>query len=227
MADHDYYGMISTCKRYAVNGVGAQQYWLDILDYLVNKECVEGKDVGNEVKEVLDCIHDDSKLPPMLVLQTLSKNRHLTMDAVQSYISKGMELQSQRIKATCQESLRLEEETKQMEKEVTSLRSKPILFQNNKCSACMNPLDLPSVHFFCMHSYHQRCLEEAESECPLCAPMAHNIWEIQAALSRQAMDPKSSERFFQRLEGSSDGFSVVAEQFSRGFFCPASTEELG
>ena len=29
------------------------------------------------------------------------------------------------------------------------------VFQLSKCSACHTPLDLPSVHFLCMHSFHQ------------------------------------------------------------------------
>ncbi len=30
------------------------------------------------------------------------------------------------------------------------------IFQVSKCSVCSHPLELPSVHFLCQHSYHQQ-----------------------------------------------------------------------
>lgn len=226
MADHNYGALIDTCRRFSESMTNTQQHWLRVLDYFVNQESREGKDVSSEVEEVLECIHDKSHLPPMLVLQTLSKNKEMNMEVVRRYLSKSMDLQNRQIEEAHTESSRLEKETTQMEKEIKALRTKPILFQNNKCSACMNPLDLPSVHFFCMHSYHQRCLEDTEAECPICAPLAHNVWEIQSALARQASDPKSAEKFFRKLKDSSDGFSVVAEQFSRGLFAAPHMDEF-
>eukprot|EP00963_Diacronema_lutheri_P004147 scaffold316_cov352-Pavlova_lutheri.AAC.11 len=226
MSDHNYRALIDTCRRYSESSTNTQQHWLSVLDYFVNRECIEGRNVNSEVEEVLECIHEKSRLPPMLVLQTLSKNKEINMEVVQGYLTKSMDMQSRRIEEAHTESSRLEKETAQMEKEIKALRTKPILFQNNKCSACMNPLDLPSVHFFCMHSYHQRCLEDTEAECPICAPLAHNVWEIQSALARQASDPKSAEKFFRKLEDSPDGFSVVAEQFSRGLFAAPRVEDF-
>lgn len=34
--------------------------------------------------------------------------------------------------------------------------SQPEVFQVTKCAACGGQLDLPSIHFMCKHSYHQR-----------------------------------------------------------------------
>jgi len=68
------------------------------------------------------------------------------------------------------------------------------IFQLNKCTYCTSPLDLPAVHFLCMHSFHQRCLGENEQECPgtkiskdllihsVCAPQNKKIFEIKRAL---------------------------------------------
>ena len=65
---------------------------------------------------------------------------------------------------------RFDSEAKRMRAEAAALRSGPRVFQNNRCSACSIQLDLPAVHFLCMHSFHQRCLGENERECPRCGP---------------------------------------------------------
>ena len=53
------------------------------------------------------------------------------------------------------------------------------VFQNTQCSACEEKLDLPAVHFFCKHSYHQRCLSAEVLECPICAPKRKDVEEAQ------------------------------------------------
>jgi len=50
----------------------------------------------------------------------------------------------------------------------------PQVFHVTRCSSCHGQLDLPSSHFMCKDSYHQRCISENETECPLCAP-AHGV----------------------------------------------------
>ena len=34
--------------------------------------------------------------------------------------------------------------------------SSPILCQDPKCSACKMDLDIPCIHFFCEHSFHEQ-----------------------------------------------------------------------
>lgn len=64
-----------------------------------------------------------------------------------------------------------------MRAEVAELRSAARIFQNTKCTACTSALDLPAIHFLCMHSFHQRCLGENEKECPVCAPANRTVLE--------------------------------------------------
>ena len=53
-------------------------------------------------------------------------------------------------------SYRLETATKLKQVEELSDIDQPRLFQSTQCSQCGGPLDLPSVHFMCKHSFHQR-----------------------------------------------------------------------
>jgi len=107
------------------------------------------------------------------------------------------------------------EETKKMRSEIQELKTSAKIFQLNKCTYCGSALDLPAVHFLCMHSFHQRCLSEIESECPSCAPQNKKILEIKRSLEENI---GQHELFFKQLEGSPDGFNTVAEYFGRGIF---------
>ncbi len=80
-------------------------------------------------------------------------------------------------------------ETAAKRKEMDELGSKPAVFQATRCFACGGSLDLPTVHFLCKHSFHQRCLnnqnqgigmrnENEHAECPVCAPQNATIRAI-------------------------------------------------
>lgn len=69
-----------------------------------------------------------------------------------------------------QEIQKFQEETQRMKEEIRELTTSAKTFQGTKCSTCKNALDLPTVHFLCMHSFHVRCLHENDDECPICAP---------------------------------------------------------
>lgn len=53
-------------------------------------------------------------------------------------------------------SYRLETATKLKQVEELSDIDQPRLFHATQCSQCGGPLDLPSIHFMCKHSFHQR-----------------------------------------------------------------------
>ena len=45
--------------------------------------------------------------------------------------------------------------------ELADLSAKPVTFTATRCASCGAGLDLPTVHFMCKHSFHQRCLDTA------------------------------------------------------------------
>lgn len=72
-----------------------------------------------------------------------------------------------------------------MRQEIEELSRNAKVFQQNRCSSCKTLLQLPSVHFLCMHSFHQSCLcdiDEGEYECPLCGPKNAHIIEMKKQL---------------------------------------------
>ncbi|KAG6900207.1 hypothetical protein C0993_001472 [Termitomyces sp. T159_Od127] len=57
------------------------------------------------------------------------------------------------------DSYRLETATKLKQVEELSDPEHPRVFHVTRCSSCSGQLDLPSVHFMCNHSYHQRSVD--------------------------------------------------------------------
>jgi len=102
-----------------------------------------------------------------------------------------------------------------MREEIEELKTTAKIFQHNKCANCSSPLELPAVHFLCLHSFHHRCLFDNDTECPKCAPSTKHVLEL---IHSHEASAHEHEQFFKKLEGSSDGFSVVAEYFGRGLF---------
>ncbi|KAI4383215.1 hypothetical protein MLD38_009081 [Melastoma candidum] len=221
MQAHDHEGLIACCKRLGDSGKGGDPtLWADLLKYFGEL----GEDCSNEVKEVLTYIERDDILPPIIVLQLLSKNPCLTLSVIKDYIARKLEQESKLIEEDRSAIEKYQEDTLTMRKEIEELRTKARIFQLSKCTACTFTLDLPAVHFMCMHSFHQRCLGDNEKECPECAPEYRAVHEMKRNLEQNAKDP---EHFFQRVKSSKNGFSVIAEYFGKGIVSKASNGTAG
>lgn len=90
--------------------------------------------------------------------------------------------------------------------------------------SCGGGLDLPTIHFLCKHSFHQRCLNKVDedAECPICAPQNSTIKAIR---KRQVESADQHDLFKGELQRSKDRFGVVSEFFGRGVMQPQSTTE--
>lgn len=210
MQNHDHEGLIACCKRLGDSSKGGDpSLWADLLKYFGEI----GEDCTKEVKEVLTYIERDDILPPIIVLQTLAKNPCLTLSVIKDYIARKLEQESKIIEEDRRAVEKYQETTKNMRKEIEDLRTNARIFQLSKCTACTFTLDIPAVHFMCMHSFHQRCLGDNEKECPECAPEYRSAMEMKRSLEQNSKD---QDLFFQQVKGSKDGFSVIAEYFGKG-----------
>jgi len=209
MRASDHRGLLDTCTRL---GQSQPRLWVEVLSFFSSRE----QDCSAEVQEALGHIERGRLLPPLVVLQTLAKNPSMTLAVVKDYVSRAITSESRLIEEDRAAVAKYETETARMRAELEEMRSSARIFQNNRCASCTAPLDLPAVHFFCSHSYHQSCLGDAETECPKCAPEARTVLNIKRSLEASASD---HDRFFQSLANSEgDGFSLIAEYFGRGMF---------
>ncbi|CAG8553416.1 4440_t:CDS:10 [Paraglomus brasilianum] len=117
-----------------------------------------------ELLQILDYIDAHNLLPPLQIIQALSRNSVATLGMV------------------------------------------------TKCTACGGTLDLPAIHFLCRHSYHQRCLPDTDRECPKCAVEHRFLAEVRR---KQEINAEKHDLFVQQLEDAEDGFSVIADYFSK------------
>ncbi|KAK8588539.1 hypothetical protein V6N12_022969 [Hibiscus sabdariffa] len=221
MQAHDHEGLIACCKRLGDSGKGGDPaLWADLLKYFGEL----GEDCSKEVKEVLTYIERDDILPPIIVLQTLSRNPCLTLSVIKDYIARKLEQESKLIEEDRRAIEKYQEDTMAMRKEIQDLRTNARIFQLSKCTACTFTLDLPAVHFMCMHSFHQRCLGDNEKECPECASEYRSVMEMKRSLEQNSKD---QDRFFQQVKSSKDGFSIIAEYFGKGIISKTSIGPTG
>ncbi|RHZ69860.1 hypothetical protein Glove_277g41 [Diversispora epigaea] len=166
----------------------------------------------HELLEILNYIDSHNLLPPLQVVQALSRNSVATLGMVKGYMGKRIECERKESQADRQLIQSYREETEKRKKEIGELKSVARIFQVNKCTGCRGSLDLPAVHFLCKHSFHQRCLPESDRECPQCAIQNRMISEIRKS---QEINADKHELFFEQLKDADDGFSVVADYFSK------------
>ncbi|KAK5121727.1 hypothetical protein LTR85_004602 [Meristemomyces frigidus] len=174
---------------------------------------------GNEVEAVLKKIDEDGLMAPLQVIQTLSTNAVATMGLIKRYLSSTVERERAEIAANRRLISTYRGDTAQKLKDIDDLSTKPEAFSATRCSTCGMTLDLPTVHFLCKHSYHQRCLniadgqEAEEIECPICAPQNSTVRQIRRAQEESA---GRHELFQDALGRSSDRFGTISDWFGRG-----------
>jgi len=208
MDNNEYANVLACCKKY---GDKDPNLWVHVLSYFAQKD----DDCQKEIVEILNTIDKKNLLPPLQVIQILSKSKTVTLSVVKDYITRRITAESQMISEDQKQIKKYQEETEKMRTEIQELKTSAKIFQLMKCTACTSPLDLPAVHFLCMHSFHQRCLGDNEKECPVCSASNHAILERKRAYEQSA---NQHEQFFKMLENSENGFSVVSEYFGRNIF---------
>lgn len=135
-------------------------------------------------------------MPPIAVVQILSTGGTVAIGVVREYLKKQLGREKEEIDSVrsrllfsfvvlrlanvasrgglCTQdralitSYRTESQKKRRDIVELSDPNTPRIFQVTRCSACGGQLDLPSVHFMCRHSYHQR---HAPSHCR-CSPLS-------------------------------------------------------
>lgn len=182
------------------------------------------EEAGDELDAVLKKIDADGLMAPLQVIQTLSTNGVATMGLIKSYLSNSIDRERQEISNNRRliQTFRTDTDTKR--EEISTLTTKPAVFQNTRCAACGQTLDLPTVHFMCKHSFHQRCLNATDGEditregsgaveCPVCAPQNSTVKAIRKG---QDESVDRHDLFLDALGRSRDKFGTISEWFGRG-----------
>lgn len=215
-AANDTAGAIKALRKY---GPEEPQLYPAALAYFTSTEEIL-TEAESELDSVLKKIDDDGLMAPLQVIQTLSQSKVATMGLVKTYLSRTIERERDEIASNRKLISSYRTDTAAKSNELETLASKPVSFSATRCSACGGPLDLPTVHFLCKHSFHERCLnvedidnDQNDVECPICAGANATIKAIKRAQDESA---ERHELFLDALGRSRDKFATVSEWFGRG-----------
>ncbi|KAI0306259.1 hypothetical protein B0F90DRAFT_1814192 [Multifurca ochricompacta] len=168
---------------------------------------------SQDLGEVLRVIEERAIMPPLAVVQALSRNDVASVGLVKDWLLARIRTAREEVHTDEQltASYRLETTTKLKQVEELSDPDHPRLFHATQCSQCGGHLDLPSIHFMCNHSFHQRCLGDHDTECPLCV-RAHGVIQEIRRNNEQLAD--QHDLFLSDVK--ENGFRAVAAAFGRG-----------
>ncbi|KAF6763702.1 vacuolar membrane protein [Ephemerocybe angulata] len=183
-----------------------------VLRFLTSTPELLGKH-EEDVKGMVEYVDEEGIMEPLGVIQVLSRNGVASVGLIKEWLVK-------RIRESRAEIHNDEQLTKSYQLETASRRKlveelsdpdQPRVFHNTRCAVCHAQLDLPTIHFMCSHSYHQRCVADHETECPICAQEHSVIREIRRNNERLA---DQHDVFLAEVKES--GFEAIASAYSRG-----------
>eukprot|EP00474_Spongospora_subterranea_P009075 CRZ09533.1 hypothetical protein [Spongospora subterranea] len=202
--------IIETCQTY---GTVEPNLWLRALSFFASS--TQHAQHPDSIRHVLLNIHQSRLLPSLMVIQMLSKNDTIPLSIVKDFILKSLAYDQSILDDDRRQIEEYRTETAQIKQRIHQLETQAISFQTSTCSVCDTLLsEPPVVHFLCMHSFHDRCIENSVAmQCPLCYPNYQKMTEIDSAMKSSAND---HEAFFHKIQDAEDGFAAVAEYFGRG-----------
>ncbi|KAF5367569.1 hypothetical protein D9758_003794 [Tetrapyrgos nigripes] len=189
-----------------------------VLRFLTSSSALLSKH-QDDLKDILGHIDEEGIMPPLGIIQLLSRNDVASIGLVKNWLIERIQHERSEIQADQEwiQSYRMETAAKFKQVEELSDHEHPKVFHVTRCSGCGGQLDLPSVHFMCNHSYHQRCIVDHDTECPKCAREHGVIREI-----RKNNEQLADQHDLFVSEVREGGFKTLANGFSREVDDPAS-----
>ncbi|KAI5787116.1 hypothetical protein EDC01DRAFT_617888, partial [Geopyxis carbonaria] len=206
-------GAVRALKKY---GAEEPQLYPAALSYLTSSPKVLREAGEEELERVLKIIDQQGLMKPLQVVQTLSSNAVATVGMVKKYLGDTIERERREIQNNRKMIESYRQETIRKTAEIGELGSKPTVFQAQRCQACGLSLDLPTVHFLCKHSFHQRCLNAVDGESPECVTCAPTNQTIRTLRKGQDEVADRHDYFKSTLADSKDKFGTVSDFFGRG-----------
>ncbi|OAA78545.1 vacuolar protein sorting protein [Akanthomyces lecanii RCEF 1005] len=213
----DTQGAMKALRKY---GPDEPQLYPAALAYLTSDPKILEEAGQDELAGILAKIDKDGLMAPLQVIQTLvgqsAGGGFATMGMIKPYLQETITRERRQISSNRHRIKTLRTDTEKRRVEIEELNSKPAIFQATRCTECGQGLDLPTVHFLCKHSFHERCLRsgtEEDAECPKCATNNDMIRKIRRG---QQEEVGKHELFKSALERSEDKFGTIAEWFSHG-----------
>jgi hypothetical protein len=201
--------------------------YLWVLQYFVERRRVSKHEIttiDEHIKDLIKDIESEEILSPIEVIDVLlatdenytpKEGTGVKTKLIKEYFTrktksliKKTEEHNEKIRANHTETTKLRSE---IEESITTAT----IYASQKCSKCALPLELPTIHFMCKHSYHSRCA--TDEHCPKCWDRDLNQRRKYKELSE---DGKSAEDFIskRRDTGNDGGFDNIVDYLGKGLF---------
>lgn len=205
--------VFETCKKYG-SEKDNKEMWIDALWFFSRSPNTPDHLVQNLLKSA----DLQQLLPPLMVLEVLSHSPKITLGVVKDYLLDWLKDENNSLEKYEQQIGYYKQEIEKNQSIIQDIERNPQVFQVSKCSACDAPLETPTVHFLCKHSFHQHCFEsysDNDSECPACS--SENK-KIRASSIHQEHSRDVYQQFKNDLAKSEDAISTLADYISKGAF---------
>ncbi|XP_041982097.1 vacuolar protein sorting-associated protein 11 homolog [Aricia agestis] len=196
---------LELCRR---RGASCPRLWLDVL---------WAPPPAALLPPLLRAAAEENLLSPIEVVECLASTTLYTLGDVRNYLMAVLKAEDEVITNEQTFAAKYQAEIEQMKEDTRRIQQEPLTFQSSRCAACKRPLELPTVHFLCRHSFHQHCFQtysELETECPACEEGGGGG----AGRSVRRAPPPPADQLHARLEADNDPFTVVSEYLGRGLF---------
>jgi len=209
--ENDFDNVIITCRRF---GQQEPSLWVKALTVSTCSDKVSQSCLA----EILSTIEKMKLLPTLRVIEMLCRSPNATLGLARDYLIRTLQTDKSSINEDERLIQQYRQETDTVREKIKNIKTSALVFQGSKCNVCNQPLELPSVHFLCLHSFHQHCFDsyaDNENECPACHTENKRILDIVRA---QEQSKELHEAFHSQLEKAEDPFTVLADYFGRGVF---------
>lgn len=111
---------------------------------------------------------DDRTVSPastIVALRTMARTSDENFSSVKDYLARALVDETRHLGSSHKKIHSLKRDLQKSHNRLQELQRTSHIFQSNRCFRCTQTLDLPAVHFFCMHNYHEACNEGFCRKC--------------------------------------------------------------
>lgn len=201
--------VLTTCEQF---GSKDPSLYLRSLGYFAKKD-------DERLGQILKVIEHQNIVSPLKVISIILESDTLSLGPIKEYMIRVLNATGERIYENSNEIDHFKDDTELIKEKLEEFENHQTVFKPSVCSACKSDLDLPSVHFFCSHSYHQSCFHNysAESEeCPIC--VINNTKLLEEINSHETRKSNFGMLNKQLTTSGNDPFSTLTKLFGYGLF---------
>lgn len=160
----------------------------------------------------------EEMISPLHILEILNAKPKLKFMVIKQYLLNKLQIQDLEIRKNTVLVDKNVQKIKQTRDEIKQLRETTINFNMKKkqCDSCTDELTLPTIHFMCGHTFHDRCIpvdEKGQRLCEKCIGQYKSLLE-----QREQMNNLDEDAFNSELQSTAKRYHVVSNYYGKGLF---------